>query len=415
MEISYSKYIEFSIYALFLLPKIPLTENSGILIGELMLLIGFIFNFYKPIRLQKELVLYILFVFYLYILSSLTSGLFIGVFPIEALLFFFRFLIFIEIYKFFERKSSHLSYHDLFLKYFYYPFLFNFFISFMIFIIEFLHKNPSFSEIMWGYEVGFRLIPITGLAINFSSINIIPLNVVGGGSANVIFAFTFFNLIFSYYLNYKFKIVLLISIIYVMLSLSRGSMLTLIFFIFFVFLFSKKITMKNKFIIFLIIIITIIIFNFLFENYNLPNVFERIFSTIENGNLDPSSKGRIENYKDFFKVWANSPFSILFGIGNDQEIYQNLVNRNLIESFYLQVLFGTGIIGCLILLYYYYNIYFKSKNNIEYKILITYIIFQSFINWSVTGGDFLSPINIFLFFSIMGIHESRKNGLLTSY
>ena len=192
-------------------------------------------------------------------------------------------------------------------------------------------------------------------------------------------------------------------------------MLTLIFFIFFVFLFSKKITMKNKFIIFLIIIITIIIFNFLFENYNLPNVFERIFSTIENGNLDPSSKGRIENYKDFFKVWANSPFSILFGIGNDQEIYQNLVNRNLIESFYLQVLFGTGIIGCLILLYYYYNIYFKSKNNIEYKILITYIIFQSFINWSVTGGDFLSPINIFLFFSIMGIHESRKNGLLTSY
>ena len=90
MEISYSKYIEFSIYALFLLPKIPLTENSGILIGELMLLIGFIFNFYKPIRLQKELVLYILFVFYLYILSSLTSGLFIGVFPIEALLFFFQ-------------------------------------------------------------------------------------------------------------------------------------------------------------------------------------------------------------------------------------------------------------------------------------------------------------------------------------
>jgi len=399
--------MKISIYALLILPKIPITSNAGILIGELLLLVTIPFNFLRKIRINSEFVVLLLFLTYTYTISSLLSGIFLDIFPLESILFFFRVLIYSELFIFFSNlKVKNLN--QIYIDYFYKPYILNFSLSFIIFLTEFIIKKPSIMDMLWGYQVGFRLIPITGLSLDIFSENILPLSVIGGGSANMIFAFSLINLLISFYLNKaKFHLVFIIAMIYTFLSMTRGGTLTLFIFIFYV-LVSKKAKLKDKIRIILMFILLLVIILTLIEFMNFPNIFDRIFNTLDNGTLDASSMGRIKNYKDFFYSWISNFRYIIFGMGNDSSLYLQINGHSLIESYYLQVLFGSGLIGIIILLYYFYIVYKKSHFNKSYKILFTYLLIQSIINWSITGGDFLSPINLFILFSIMGIKNNYK-------
>lgn len=344
-----------------------------------------------------------IFLFYFILISSIIQCFSVNQFSIFSIIYFCKLIIYIEIYFYFKKLKFEQGIKILLKGYIAFSIL-----SLFIFLYFFYKKIPNAEEILWHYEVGNRLIPIFGLNLRLEY----PFfSIANGGSGNLIGTYSSFILLFCMNMKcknlYKFIISMYILIIS-FLSVSRGTIISIIIIFIYSFFYKIKISKLKKIMIGLFIICSIIYF--LNETYIGQMILRRLVETInvKNNTLDASSRGRLANYKDFFEVWISQLKYILFGMGFDRNILKIYTGRGFVESFIMQLVFSSGILGVILFCIFIYRI-FKLKNNIFEKSLKEYLIINIFFNWLIVGGDFTGPVNMFILNAVLGLIDSREN------
>ncbi|MDN5337923.1 MAG: hypothetical protein PWQ20_993 [Thermotogaceae bacterium] len=392
---------------ILLLPKIPISENQGILIGEILIfgyMIIYILVKKKGIPISLEILLLFVFFTYNIIVSSLINGLHISTFPLHALLYYLRvisyFILITCAYNFSEDDVAFLKY------YFLIPFFIGTLISLSIMITRYIVNPPSVTEILWGYSTGLRNTPIYGYSISKNSF--LFLKPIGGGSGNLLCSWNIAVLIITRniiwrkgYVRYKkiYYWVLIVAFINVMLSFSRGGFLTLLLVFFY---YALQDSLKNKIDIKLIfgIVITLTIIIFLIGNLMPASILDRLGNTIVNGKLDPSSYGRIENYKTIFH--NSKVLTLLFGSGFDEIVSKKNLGVQFAESFYLDIFRSSGILGLVLFMMFLVSVFKNAHHDIFLKSLAEFLALQSIIMWTITGGDFFSAPVLYFIFLMLG-------------
>lgn len=382
-------------------PKITLGGHSGVLIGEIILILlllkSVLFSQFQ-FRLNTELKLIIFLAFYYFIISNIhfyTVNVTFG-----GALFFCKIFLILLGYSLIESSgySSRENLFRLIIK----PYFLMGIASFIIYVGYKVVLNPSVGEILWGYSLGARLIPTFGLGIDLTAIGLAP---VGGGSGNLLGSFSLIALIIILDTNnVKHKKLLVSAIfIFVFLALSRGVLITLILYCIYYFLFKKQKFIYFLFMVFIVIAVAVI----WGDQISLVN---RISDTVTSKGLDPSSMARIINYVDGFNAWFSTSYNIIFGIGSDETLLSEKVGAPLIESFYLGLLFSGGLISILIFLIFMALVTYKRNSNIYHRYLFEYLIFQSIIQWTLVGGDFWGPVNMYIMVVLFALsNQSRFN------
>ena len=382
-------------------PKFTLGGHSGILIGEILLILllvkSVLFSQFK-FRLNTELKLILFLALYYFIISNIpfyTQGVTLG-----GVLYFCK--LFLVLLGYSLIKSSPYNPKDNLFRFIIKPYFLMGIASFIIYIGYKIVLNPSVGEILWGYSLGARLIPTFGLGIDLTAIGLVP---VGGGSGNLLGSFSLIALIIIFNTNnvqYK-KILISAIFLLVFLALSRGVLITLVLYVIYYFLFKKQKVIYFVFMVVIVVAVAVI----WGDQISLVN---RISDTVTSKGLDPSSMGRLINYIDGFKAWFSTPYSIIFGIGSDETLLTEKVGAPLIESFYLGLLFSGGVISILIFLIFMVLVTYKRNRNIYYRYLFEYLIFQSIIQWTLVGGDFWGPVNMYIMVVLFALsNQSRFN------
>nr|WP_315262500.1 O-antigen ligase family protein [uncultured Limnohabitans sp.] len=381
---------------ILIFPKIPFGD-AGILIGEILLTCIIIKFFLTRKFIHLPLVsLLVIFGFY-YFLGSNVYKYLMGESITYDFLYFLRFLMFAALA--YPVSMSRSDTNNL-KKYIIFPFVAVALLSFIIFIYYFITNPPtSFGEILWGYRPGIRLIPIFGLTLDPSG-----LIVTGGGSGNLLASLCIIVIIIdshnsnnSFAKKSKFiQLLTPLSVACAIATLSRSAVLT----IFFV-LFIEKLRTRSARVLFFYAFV-LLIFTYSIDEY-FP-IFDRLINTFENDELDPSSLARIENYNNSFNAFINNIWFVLFGIGsNANSLYLN-IGAPLIESFYLGLFVSTGVVGTAMFFIFAINIYLSSKESTYMLFLFKYLIYESIILWSIGGGDFWGPINLYITSILLGMH-----------
>ena len=220
------------ILIIFLLfPKVGITDRKGILIGEIVLIL------FGPIlaitvgskdrfKVSSTLLLFWVLCICLMLLSSVIGGLKYQIIPFLSFFYFSRIVLFATIF-FLIRYISNRYDQDYIVKYiFIWPFIFHFIITIGIVIHYFLTHNPSLNQIMWGYDVGIRQLPLSGLTIDPSSEYFL---IAKRGSHNIIASWAILILLIA--ITYPGRIkyrrwLLLITTITPFLSMSRAKSTT---------------------------------------------------------------------------------------------------------------------------------------------------------------------------------------------
>ena len=393
-------------WAYLIFPKIICGANSGILLGELIILILFIkFCYKRKINWNVSFVMIILLLFsvYHYIFSNLINSINVS-YGLFWFLYFVKFLLVFFIYIYVKNFNT-LNSNEMLKKYIINPFIIITIVSVVIYLIYFFLNKPNAQDILWGYSLGFRLIPVFGVGIDLQKILLKP---IGGGSGNLLGTYSIIILIIaSNKIKSQKKIIIIFTILVALqfLSMSRGSLLTIAVYFFWFLLFKKK-----KYFTLIFISVAILFFCFLYKD----EIFflRRIINTVQNGELDRSSWGRIQNYIDGYYEWSKNIITILFGIGNDSIILQEKIEWSLIESFILGTLYSDGIIGIGIYVTMFIQITINRKKNMYSQILFEYVFFCTLIQWSITGGDFWGPVNLYLLVIIECIiYQFQKENL----
>jgi hypothetical protein len=400
---------EFFFKYFLLFPKIQLgggqdDSSFGILIGEIVLSLYCLFLVLFNSRILVKLPPVILYVFILYfiLISSVLQTPLTGMVPVMSALYFFRICIYIGIYVFCYHYNTAASNEQIIQKFFISPYRLQFFLGTLIVVAYYLTHAPTLNEIMWNYNTGLRLIPFGGMAIDKDSFFF--LRPIGGGSGNLLCSWSLAILILVDNFDLKKnRPIIIIVVATVLLTLSRGGAFTI--FIYIVYMLLRKNILSVSLLLRLAVFAAIV---FLVLDYSggklsiISNIFSRIQGTFEGGNLDPSSMGRIKNYIDVTTPWVKSPFFILFGMGYDEGILEHYTGQSIVESFLLQVIVSSGIIGTILFILFYYAAYQLSKVNLWFDSLWKFLIFESLIQWSITGGDFFSPHVLFVIMAMFG-------------
>ncbi|MDP2562089.1 O-antigen ligase family protein [Psychrobium sp. 1_MG-2023] len=380
-------------------PKLSIGGQSGILIGELFLVLilarSILFQTYK-LRMNVEIKLIACLAFYYFVLSNFsfyTEGIVLG-----GIIYFCKIFLIILGYGLITPISNQP--YDNLNKFIIKPYFILCSISLVIFIAYKIILNPSVGEILWGYSLGARLIPMFGLGLDVINFSLAP---IGGGSGNLLGSFSLITLIVICNAKSIDKRYLLIGAIFlfVFLALSRSSLITLTLYMVYFFLFKKR-----KIITLLLISTLVVTVLAMFgEQISLVN---RLTDTVTSKGLDASSMGRVINYIDGFKAWAASPWSVIWGIGSDESLLLEKVHAPLIESFYLGLLYSGGLISILFIFLFMTLIFCKRNNNIYYRYLFEYIVFQSIIQWTLAGGDFWGPVNMYILIVFLALGQQQK-------
>jgi len=106
---------------------------------------------------------------------------------------------------------------------------------------------------------------------------------------------------------------------------------------------------------------------------------------------------------------------IFFGYGFDKKGMEILTGLIVVESLFLSILVGSGIIGIFLLFLFYLHTFTYRIKNYWYKCLWEFLVFQSIIMWTITGGDFFAPHATYIILSLIGFgFAESKNKILQS-
>lgn len=403
-----NKVYKFILISFLLLPKIPLSPSAGIMLGEILLFAcSAIILILKPkVVVFKPIVLSLLVFFTWFILcSSLINALLFNVIPMGALSYFIKilnyFMIFVVAYQYYLSNG-----YEKARKVFFSAYIWHYVIAMSIVFVYYATHNPSVGDILWNYETGLRAIPLAGLTI--SPENFAGLTPVGGGSSNLFVSWSLAFALLILLTNHKHKLLLIFLTFLVPLAgMSRGGILTFIILLLYMFFISKSLPSLQKIKVSIIILIISIGGSVLFSNIdiNIPNVFDRLSQTIDSGSssqFDPSTQGRFENYELVFNEWSSNPLYVFFGLGMDENLLVERTGWGLVESFFLQVLFCSGLIGITLLLIFLILTYLNRNRNIWFYALWIFILLESLVMWTITGGDFYSAHVMFVILVFLG-------------
>lgn len=415
------KFNLFLLFFLLILPKIPLSfsgerqSQQGVLIGECLLTLSILFN-YKDVylficnkQINKTILLFFTVIFFYVLNSSIFSGIYNLLFPSHSLFYFLRLSIYlllpISISFLYKHNNSDLFWYGLLKK----SYIIHGILSLLVYSYYYFKFLPSFGDSLWTSEVGYRLLPLVGLAFNPLSTDLFYS--IGGGSSNLLGTWTvFFTLTVIFFEKKKYIRLLLYSFSFLLLILSqtRGGIISFVLTLLFSFFTLKKIGSGIATIFFLVLFILIAIY---FSSVDLNNtlpIISRFFDSYKEGSFDSSTAARFENYLDILRIWYSNPIYIFFGIGFDENILFNVTRWTLVESFYLSLLFSGGLISFILFIFFGIKLYKQRKRNAWFRTLYYFIILNSIINWSITGSDILSVVGLFpiLFLSTIG---SLKN------
>jgi hypothetical protein len=399
---------EFFFKYFLVFPKIQLGGEDtysgfGILIGEIFLILyAFRFLlFHRRILLNTPLVVLMVFLAYFIFLSSLLNWPFAEIFPVMSGAYYLRILLYVSLFVFAFNYSETDT--NLIVQRFYVtPFLIQCVGGTIIVVTYYLTHNPSIGDVLWGYDTGLRLIPFAGLSFNPDAFFF--LMPIGGGSANLLASWALAVLIIAdQSISQRMNLVIFMVIFTVALSMSRGGLLTICLYLIYMSLRDWR-TGGRLILVFGMLGLIISLFAYLTESENsiFANIFTRLSDTFEQGGLDGSSLGRLENYSKILSVWIESPFFVLFGMGYDEAIMRSYTGYSIVESFILQVITSSGLIGLTGFVLFYVVVYKMSTVNLWFACLWKFLIFESILQWSITGGDFVSPHVLFVFMTFLG-------------
>ncbi len=387
-------------------PKIQFLNHWGILIGELALLL-YLF-LYAPfakekIKLHSTIVSYYLFVIYFTLVSSSITALIFGFFPTHSILYVSRLILcfglFVWAYNYYPKiPDNALIVRKVYNK----PFYIHFAICIVIMIFYYTQYKPSANLILWGYEVGLRMIPLAGLVIDTDSFFFLK---AVSGSGNLLAGWSLALLILNFNLKKtdRSQWLVVFAILTVLLTISRGGFLTMS--LYFVYVYFKEFDFKISIrtLVGSIVFLTLMILYFSLSNeIPLPNIFERLTNTYDGGGFDGSTQGRLDNYIQLLSAWITKLHYIIFGFGFDENALLITANATVVESYFLEVLVCSGLIGTLLFAIFYLMIFVNRRNNFWYKCCWEFLLFQSIVQWTVTGGDFLAPHATYIFLTFMG-------------
>lgn len=405
--------LSYTILFFFLvLPKIPFgsAENQfqqqGFLLGEVSVLVYFVYAIVKRDNFQyfkfnRSLIYLLFFLFYFLIVSSIFSSI-VGplIIPYGSLLYFIRCLLYFLlivpvsiIYTNCKRCDPDIFFYKLFQK----SFLLHFVLSLIVFLFYNRVISPDPAESLWNANVGYRLVPLFGTTFGNSGETFIYS--IGGSSGNLFATWALFVLVlvdkFEKNLFNKF-FYFIVALFIILLVQSRGAFLTLSFFVLIRFISTRRLSLTNKaFYIFFLFFISIPFVKDI-DYSSTAGLVSRLSSTFSDGEVDVSTAGRFENYTEIFSTWKSNILFVLWGIGYDSTILEYYTGWTLVESFFLSVLFSSGFFGLILFIVFLVSLY-KTKMSTKWSsVLWTFIAVNCVFNWSVTGGDFLSPVVLYI-------------------
>jgi hypothetical protein len=411
-----SNWLAVLVFVFLLLPKVPITSENGVLIGEILLFLYVIFNLPKLMRYnayaltRRTFFSFLTFLFVYTFFSSSIGSLSVSVFPVRGFQHFLRILLYSALTLIVTRRN-HGEYDDEF----YYRIFRNSLVTHMIFsglyfAFAYTIRQPSLGDMLGSVEAGSRLLPMYGLT--FVGARSLPLDAVAGGSGNLLATHGLFVLImasrFEKSVIREVSVMLMIAFA-LLLAQSRGGFLTIIFWVacrLCLICFSRRTGFLAPFIISAFLGAALPGFIFLGQEFA---VFDR-FSALVSGELDGSSAARLENYQVLFSKWVESPVAVIFGLGFDERVLALKTGWDLVESLFLSILFCSGLLGAVTFIYFYVCVFFERRRGPWGAIIFNFIIFNSVINWSVTGGDLLGAPALFFIFIALGLQaRSLRN------
>jgi hypothetical protein len=391
-------------FSFLILPKIGIGD-SGVMIGEIaatiyLLIVLFRANFI--LTLSKSARILVAFLFCLVCLSSILNMIRYAQIPYYSVIYYFRTVLYLSFYVIGYR----IEYNRL-KSIVVHPFLINFVIMLVAMTVYYFLRHPSVQDYMWGYDFGLRMQPIFGAAIDLSN-KPFYLQYIGGGSGNLLCAWAIFVFIFLNELDENSLFYTVIIAATVFLSFSRAGLLT--FMLVYTYYTLRLLRFRSKAWMSILIVFGIMLYQGLFSD--LPTVVTRLLSTIGENGLDPSSMGRLRNYSVIVSALKKDLSGLLIGFGFEPSFLMQKTGWAFAESFWFQILVSSGIIGLTLFVVFGCSLFKKRKKPL-YGILWKYFLFQNVISWSVGGGDFLSPNNLFVIFLFLG--AARKAEVSTDF
>ena len=190
----------------------------------------------------------------------------------------------------------------------------------------------------------------------------------------------------------------LLNITVLILSASRGPLLSIIFCFLFYLFFNKKIS--PKVVIFILIIMTIVSYIVIVYSETLGLIFlDRMF--INTGDIDKPEENRVLLWQEGYEIISKNLF---FGTSTT-------TSNGYVHNFFLELLMSTGIFGLLIFLIPLFKAFSNIKKHITSNNYYIQWIGLLFIQYFI-GGLFSSMIytnNYFFYFLILVISAPKKS------
>jgi hypothetical protein len=183
--------------------------------------------------------------------------------------------------------------------------------------------------------------------------------------------------------------------------MSRGILVALSLYTIYKYLIQKK---KNVLVVLIAIIGTALLVLFIDK---IP-ILMRLGNTVKDGQLDVSSMGRVENYYNAFSAYFSNWAGMVFGIGNTTDVLNEKINYPIIESFIVETIVSDGLIGAFLAVLFFVSILRKRDKTMLGKVLARYYLIQLLVNWSIVGGDFWGPVNLYITLALLGIEENSS-------
>lgn len=201
------------------------------------------------------------------------------------------------------------------------------------------------------------------------------------------------------------KLTLLLISISVIMSLSRGGIISILIPLIFI-LISSLIKLKIKHIVVALVIVSIL-FNIL-DVPQVHDVLDQRMSTISSGS------GRFEIWKNGIELWSQNPF---FGIGWYNFLYYNINfygGTNYAHNTFLEVLVELGLVGFTIYFLFHTFLFVKIKSLIKREpnmsfILPAYfssIILMSSLSLIINEVFFIIPAFVSVYLKIIKTNEN---------
>jgi O-antigen ligase len=317
--------------------------------------------------------------------------------------FFKNSLFFISFIYFFRKKDLYLLF------------------KFYLFIILIVSLDIIFQYIFGFNSIGYRMINFTGDSNRFSGFFGKEL-VAGAFLSKIIFIpiLSFINNYKSKYLNNVCLIIFFLSLIAIFLTGDRMAIINslAISTIAFIILAKKK---------YILIIISCLVFLLITQKNllerNFDNTFEqynKIKYDLNNSNNNKIDSIYLNHYLTAIKLWENN-FFFGNGIRSFRLKCQEVANSNLNffgkrfnlgngcsthpHNFYLEILSETGIIGLILLVYFFaYNLLYKVNFNSKINLVLIFSILV-ILNPIQTTGSFFNSWNSFFIWQMLAIFK----------